>query len=225
MVRPTCPTVVIAAIAMIVISLASGCDKGTARPAPQAPRTSESTHTIASTASAFGVLPPRILSYTATFEGTIAEYAGDQSLAARTLVQLQYDAHVEDGRAVPAPDEHLISIMSTDGKFEFTDMPVGDYVVWVWWAPGFAEIPATAADPGLFLGEVTVARDGRVTARVPLYFRLNERPYLPGRPERAPGAPTIAAGVTALEGVTNVGKELGREPAFHRPVTPAAPIR
>ena len=68
----------------------------------------------------------RLVSNTGSFGGSLSEHAEDEVRATRSLVQLQYDAHIVDGEVIPSADSPLVSVLSDElGEFEFTGMRAG----------------------------------------------------------------------------------------------------
>jgi hypothetical protein len=89
---------------------------------------------------------------------------GDGSTITPTLIQLVSWSRIPTSPADPAFPASIVNILTAeDGTFAFTNVPEGEYAIWIWWAGGFVN-GATERLPDLFRAIVAVAPDGRITA-------------------------------------------------------------
>lgn len=68
---------------------------------------------------------------------------------------------------------------ASDDSFTFTNVPAGDYTLWIWWTPGFVEGAAdagTTVQPDLLQVRFTVNADGTVTGPAVLQVLLKPLP-------------------------------------------------
>jgi len=56
---------------------------------------------------------------------------------------------------------------SDDGTFSFTDVPNGDYQLWIWWSPGFVNLVPAETNPRLAIIPFSVDATGTVIDPVP----------------------------------------------------------
>lgn len=166
--------------------------------------------------------------------GHAAAVAQDTSagatIAGRVLEDKNDNGVVDDGDAPPSVTQvregsvgtlvELVSSASqsiplytgTDGSFTFTNVPSGDYTLWIWWTPGFVADSAqagTIVQQDLLQVPFTVKEDGTVDGPAALEVLLKPRPegLIPFPVKTGLGGGPIAIG--ALD----VGRTLGTLPA------------
>jgi hypothetical protein len=160
----------IQAVALLVILLAASSRPVAAQtPTPATPTQTAPTPTVqpATPAAPPTPVPVTVLSRSFSLSGTLVVDAdGDQRLSVgdtapttNTLVQL---IPVE---ANGVPGAELLT--APDGSFSFTEIPAREYTLWVWWGPGFINVPSAPTNTGLFQAQITVAADGTVSGNMP----------------------------------------------------------
>ena len=205
-----------ASLAMAVVVLWRGADVDRASAAAATPTAARGTITptasqppsppLAAPTSNAPQLPERTISVDSSVSATTIEDAdedGASSAADRpvsTLVELQSDASIVNGELVAdTKTSRLISLFSAaSGSFRFTAVPQGNYLLWVW-AYGFVGVNTAPTNSGLFLANISVAADGKVTGRVPTQFLLKKKPEgvvgYPVRTGDAEGGPPAVGSV------------------------------
>lgn len=147
-------------------------------------------------------LPERLISSLRTVQATLTQPSG---APARTLIELHYDARLVDGQVVPGSKARLISLLTNEaGTFSFRNIPAGNYVLWLWWGPGFHNVVPSRVTDGPFLAEIVVDEAGNVRGAIPQAFEIKERPGgVLGYPLRT------GPGVTVYLGEVDVAQVLG----------------
>jgi hypothetical protein len=86
-------------------------------------------------------------------------------LGAQTLVELE------------SPNRPLVSMFNAvSGSFSFTNIPAGEYVLVVWWSPGFIGGTTAPTNDGRLEIKFSVADDGSVTGAIPGVILARQSP-------------------------------------------------
>jgi hypothetical protein len=88
---------------------------------------------------------------------------------------------------------------NAQGNFEFKNVPDGDYDLYVWWGPGFVNLPPEPTNPALAVVRVSIDSNGRLVGTVPDKVLLlpNSTGAIP-YPVRAGGSENIPVGTLNL---------------------------
>jgi hypothetical protein len=59
------------------------------------------------------------------------------------------------------------------GSFSFRGIPSGNYVLFIWWSPGFVDVATSPTNPALYWAGISVGADGTVRGELPSQILLN----------------------------------------------------
>lgn len=153
-------------------------------------------------------VPSRLISTNREILGSLAQdndgdnriSAGDEGLT--TLVEI-----------IPVGQGAGASLFTTpDGAFRITEIPPGEYDLWIWWSPGFINMQSEATNPGLVRVPVRVDEDGTTTGALPEVILVREKPS-----ESLIPWPVRSGSSTAPIGTVS----LAAEPSAPAPVLPS----
>jgi hypothetical protein len=103
-------------------------------------------------------------------------------------------------------NESFSLLSDANGRFTFARLPSGDYVLFIWWSPGFVGVPTSPTNSGLYWAGISVSEDGIVRGELPeqLMVKPNTAGVIP--------YPVRTGGDTLPVGTLQVGSSPPVEP-------------